>query len=162
MFAFSYPEGFETVSHITQDRLIQSACFLILSVRLRVLYHLMEFRIDRPSHCCASRSLLPTLEVLSSYLAHPSAAPLAFPAVHSPRVALSGDASSVKFHAAIVEICPFSWLETLLDDSLSISPVSRPDLSLFGILMLLFDSFRIVPFPWSSLRNSRLCLVSGE
>ncbi|KAI5998976.1 hypothetical protein F5J12DRAFT_914612 [Pisolithus orientalis] len=111
------------------DRLIQSACFLILSVRLRVLYHLMEFRIDRPSHCCASRSLLPTLEVLSSYLAHPSAAPLAFPAVHSPRVALSGDASSVKFRAAIVEICPFSWLETLSDNSLSISPLQNSTFS---------------------------------
>lgn len=66
-------------------------------------------------------ALLPALEVLSSYLAHPSAVPLAFPAVHPPCIALSGDASFVKFRAAVVEIRLFSWLEALSDNLVNIS-----------------------------------------
>ncbi|KIN98441.1 hypothetical protein M404DRAFT_31300 [Pisolithus tinctorius Marx 270] len=116
---FSCLEGVRMVWHGTQDRVIQSAYFCMLPVRLEVPYRLLELRVDRPSCCCASRPLLPALEVLSSYLAYPSAAPLAFLAVNSPRVALSGDASSVKFCTAIVEICPFSWLETLSDNPLT-------------------------------------------
>ncbi|KIO06279.1 hypothetical protein M404DRAFT_24556 [Pisolithus tinctorius Marx 270] len=194
--AFSYPEGFETISHVTRDRLIQSAYFLVLPVCLRVLYCLPEFCVDRPSRCCASRPLLPTLKVLSSYLAHSSTVPLAFPAVRYPRVALSGDTTFVKFRADTIEIRSFLWLEALSDNFANIlgphrripsvsfsacslnspplllavspyperpslvcsvplfsqqccmhdnSPISSPDLSLFGDFVLLVEDFLTIP-----------------